>query len=158
VEESRVAAACALATLRDAASLPTIRLLRERTDPPLRAELDHALSVYAQKAAPSALTRAEATARLRGGRTPPLETRPVTPGSSRPTALAPDPPLLPTSHVSVPHAEGSREPATRRKSRPPETAPEVKPGVGETARTPPPPTRPSDEPADLFDSVSGYRK
>ena len=183
IEETRIAAACALAFLRDRETRDEIRALRDRTGPPHRMELDQACLIYDRQTAPEEIASREASARL-GSQPPatssrgtaprglpvaepgppnihkmptrPVPTKPVSTDAEGNIDLDSEPPLLPTSHVSVPHAQGSRTPATRPRSRPPETAPAAPaPAV---APEPLPRSGSEELPADVVDLVSGHRK
>ena len=175
IDETRIAAACALAVLRDRETRDEIRALRDRTGPPHRMELDQACLIYERQTAPEEIAAREASARLGAGTParglPIAEPEPISvhKAPTRPMPLRPpmtdeegnidldsEPPLLPTSHVSVPHAQGSRTPATRPRTRPPETAPAApSPQVPEA---PLPRAGTEELPADVVDLVSGHRK
>jgi hypothetical protein len=180
IEETRIAAACALAVLRDRETRDEIRALRDRTGPPHRMELDQACLIYERQTAPEEIAAREASARL-GSQPPGTGTAPrglpvaepeaisIHKAPTKPQPLRPpmtdeegnidldsEPPLLPTSHVSVPHAQGSGKPATRPRSRPPETAPAApSPQVPEA---PLPRAGTEELPADVIDLASGHRK
>src|SRR5262249_13172217 len=129
-----------------------------------------------RQSAPEESTAKEAMARL-GSQPPgsvprspmPPHMRPLPPGGmaksvSKPQPLAPpmtddegnidldsEPPLLPTSHVSVPHAQGSRQQRTWSSAHLPKTAPPVAAHTPDTSVT-------KDLPADVIDLAAGHRK
>jgi hypothetical protein len=146
-------------------------------------ELDQACLIYDRQTAPEDIAAREASARL-GSQPPatvgrgtsprglpvaepgapnihrmptrPVPTKPVSTDAEGNIDLDSEPTILPTSHVSVPHAQGSRPGATRPRSRPPETAPAAPaPAV---APEPLPRSGSEELPADVVDLVSGHRK
>jgi len=178
IDETRIAAAGALAVLRDPDSKAEILRLRERAPKALVPELEQALLHYQRQAPPAEVAQAEATARLKTqppARTPVPSTRPqaaASPPSRGEGARTPvvgtapsgeridldsEPPLLPTSHVSVPHAQGSLAPQTRPRSRPVEVAlADPPPPLAPGARTRP--AREGGPPADVVDPPKDDRK
>src|SRR5262249_13657511 len=88
--------------------------------------------------------------------TKPMPLRPPMTDDEGNIDLDSEPPLLPTSHVSVPHAQGSKPSPTRPRTRPPETAPAAP--APQVPEAPLPRAGAEELPVDVIDLASGHRK